>query len=71
MTRYQAWVVLLLLGLHIATHGLAPTVVAQAPSVSVPVTLPKASPNDRVPVVITLKNVDGIEQPLDSNTIKS
>ncbi len=71
--RYQTWFIVcaFMMSVLMVGRGLVPSVAAQSSSWSRAISLPKSSANDRVPVVITLKNVDGIEHPLDSNTVKS
>lgn len=48
-----------------------PMLTAQVPSTQTTATLPKAKVTDRVPVIVTLKNSNGIERPLDSASVKT
>ncbi len=73
MARYYAWFIAIcvLMSLLLVAHGTESTAVAQSPSVSTAATFPKAMSTDRVPVVITLKNTEGLERSFDSATSKT
>lgn len=73
MQRYRRLFIMVLCVMGILVMNLThlPRLTAQVPSVPVAVTLPKAKVTDRVPVIVTLKNTDGLERPLDSVTIKT
>ena len=71
MQRYRGLFIMIvfLMSVIVIDRNHMPTLTAQVPSVPV-ITLPKAKATDRVPVIVTLKNTNGLESPFDSATAK-
>ena len=67
MQRYRGLFIMIvfLMSVIVIDRNHMPTLTAQVPSVPV-ITLPKAKATDRVPVIVTLKNTNGLESPFDS-----
>lgn len=72
MQRYRGVfiVVVLVLSVIVMNSNHMPALTAQAPSIPVGITLPQAKATDRVPVIVTLKNTNGLERPFDSASTK-
>jgi subtilisin family serine protease len=73
MQQYRRLLIMVLVVMSMLVMNLThlPTLAAQVPSGPITVALPKAKVTDRVPVIVTLKNANGIERPLDNATVKT